>query len=282
MITEEMQQVINKVNSSWSKDLIIRYLYVKLSPYFRRDLKYFLASEEEKMAEFKKGFVNRGNDIVCSTISDFFVNLFNSYGIKANKIAANSAQIPLFAIIVEGDHGWYFIDPLNDLFKNQYGLKTTEYGSIPHYKTLANNYPYLITLSQEYISDLDYQLDIDKSLNDFFKILQFEMTNRNIVAEHFNLSKENRIGLFQKKMEFANAELINIGNVKGPFERLQLYLFLERMLFFKTEKKALKIFLNTETQEPSPRIEYNNLLSEKTSIFQETKEDNQFVLKKVC
>lgn len=277
-----MQQIINKVNLSWSKDFIIRYLYVKLAPFFRRDLKYFLASDEEKMTEYKKGFINRGTDIVCSTISDFFVNLYNSFGIKAKKIAANSAKIPLFAIIIEGDYGWYFIDPLNDLFKNQYGLKTTEFGSIPHYQTLANNYPHLITLSKEYISDIDRQLEIDKNLDDFFKIIHYEMTNRNIVIEHFKISKENRIGLFQKKMEFASSELINIGNVNGPFERLQLYLFLERMLFFKTEKKALKIFLNTNIQNPSPCIEYTNIHTGTTSIFQEQKENNQFVLKKVC
>lgn len=278
-----MQQIITQVSLSWPKDYIIRFLYVKLSPFFRRDLKYFLASDEEKMAEFQKGFINRGNNIVCSTISDFFVNLYTSFGIKAIKIVANSAKIPLFTIIVEGDHGWYFIDPLNDLFKNQYGLKTTEYGSIPHYKTLIKNYPHLISLSAEYISDIDCQLEIDKSLNDLYKILHYEMTNRNIVTEHFKISRSDRIRLFQKKMEFANNELINIGNVNGPFERLQLYLFLERMIFFKTEKRNLSIFLNTKTTSvPTPCIEYTSFKTGETSTYQEVKEGNQFVLKKVC
>lgn len=155
MINEEMQTIINNVDLSWPKDYIIRYLYIRLAPFFRRDLKYFLASDESKLEQFNAGFINRGTDIVCSTISDFFVNLYKSFGINAKKIAANSAKIPLFAMIVEGDHGWYFIDPLNDLFHAQYNLKTTEYGVIPYYKTLATNYPNLISLPQEYLAEIE-------------------------------------------------------------------------------------------------------------------------------
>ena len=125
---DEMQKIINNVDKSWSKDLIIRYLYVRLAPFFKRDLKYFLASEEEKYKEYEKGFINRGFDIVCSTLADYYVDLFSSLGINAKKIVANSAKIPLFALIVEGDNGWYFLDPINDLFSNQYGLETTEFG----------------------------------------------------------------------------------------------------------------------------------------------------------
>ncbi|MDE5888520.1 MAG: hypothetical protein K2H20_00715, partial [Bacilli bacterium] len=64
-MNEEIQRIINSVNLSWSKDYIIRYLYVNLAPFFKRDLKYFLASDEEKYRQYQQGFINRGFDIVC-------------------------------------------------------------------------------------------------------------------------------------------------------------------------------------------------------------------------
>ena len=48
MITNEMKEIINKVDKSWPKDYIIRYLYISLAPFFERDLNYFLLSDEEK------------------------------------------------------------------------------------------------------------------------------------------------------------------------------------------------------------------------------------------
>lgn len=71
-----------------------------MAPFFQRDLNYFLASDEEKMAQYNTGFINRGTKIVCSTLADFYVNLYEVFGIRSKKIAANSAEIPLFAIIV--------------------------------------------------------------------------------------------------------------------------------------------------------------------------------------
>lgn len=280
-MNEEIQKIIDGVNLSWSKDYIIRYLYVNLAPFFRRDLKYFLATDEEKYKEYQAGFINRGFDIVCSTISDYFINLFNSFGIRAIKTAANSAKIPLFAIVVEGDHGWYFIDPLNDLFNNQYGLKTTEFGIIPYYKTLNNNFPNLISLPNDYIDEMDENLGIDKSLSAYFDKLHLEMSNRNTASELYQIPTNDRLAIFERKMEFANENLINLGQVNGPFERIRLYLFLERIMFFKTEKKNLIIRLDTIKSIPNVHIEYKTPYNGKSILFEEQKEQDKFVLRKI-
>lgn len=278
---EEIQKIINNVNLSWSKDYIIRYLYVNLAPFFKRDLKYFLSSEEEKYNQYQQGFINRGFDIVCSTISDFYVNLFKSFGIKAIKTAANSARIPLFAIVVEGDYGWYFIDPLNDLFNNQYGLKTTEFGTIPHYQTLNNNFPNLISLPSDYISEIDSSLGIDKSLSEYFEKLHTIMANRNRAATIYQMPTNDKSAMFERKMEFANNNLINLGQVPGPFERIRLYLFLEKVMFFKREKSNIKIYLDKLYETPRPHIEYYNPYNNLTILYEEIKEHDQFVLRKV-
>lgn len=73
-----MNDIINQVKSNWSKDLIIRYLYIKLAPFFKRDLKYFLASQEEKENQYKQGFINRFPNIVCSTLADYYVEYLNN------------------------------------------------------------------------------------------------------------------------------------------------------------------------------------------------------------
>ncbi len=278
---DEMQKIINNVDKSWSKDLIIRYLYVRLAPFFKRDLKYFLASEEEKYKEYEKGFINRGFDIVCSTLADYYVDLFSSLGINAKKIVANSAKIPLFALIVEGDNGWYFLDPINDLFSNQYGLETTEFGIIPYYQSIKNNYPYLIFFTSEYIKEMDSFLGIDKSLSNYFKNLHLAIANRNSALDFFGVDAENYIGLFQKRMEFVSENLINLGQVNGPFERTKLYLFLERIIFFKSEKRNLKIYLDKGFQIPKPVIEYYSARQGETSIYIEEKEMDGFILKRI-
>lgn len=280
MPTEEMKKVIDSINPSWSKDYIIRFLYINLAPFFRRDITYFLASDEQKWQEYTQGFINRGTNIVCSTLADFYVNLYHTFGIEAKKVIANSAKIPLFAVIVEGDNGWFFIDPINDLFPNQYGLKTTEYGKVPHYKTLNSNYPFLITLQDEYLEEIDSDLKIRKPLDDYFDDLHLRMTNRNPVYEHFQLEKGDRLGLFQRKMEFANEHLINLGSINGPLERNRMYLFLERTMFFKGEKRNIKISLNTLTSELTPQIEYTDFATNSSTVFTERKENGRYVLEK--
>lgn len=281
MITDEMQDIINQVDTAWTKDYIIRYLYVKLAPFFQRDLTYFLATDEQKYNEYQQGFITRGTNIVCSTISDFYVNLYNTFGINAKKVISNSARIPLFAVIVKGDFGWYFIDPLNDLFLNQFGLQTTEFGKVPHYKTLNNNYPFLVTLSNDYINEIDRHLNLKDPLDDFFKEIHLEMTNRSLVRDIFNLPNDDNTERFNRKMEFSSTHLINFGRVTGPFERLQLYLYLERMIFFKAEKKNLKIYLNSFNNKYFPQIEYTDYKHNTYSAYKEEQENGVYVLKKI-
>ncbi len=282
---EEMQSIINNVDTSWPKDYIIRYLYVKLAPFFQRDLSYFLASDEEKYRIYQQGFVNNGFYIVCSTLADFYVNIFKQFGINAKKIAANSARVPLFALVAEGEAGTIYMDPLGDLFNNQYGLNTTEFAVVPHYQTLKNNYPELISWSKDYIQMIDQNLGLypnNQTLTPFFNQLHNEITNRSFLREFFQIDTSDRLELFLKRMNFANDHLINLGQVRGPFERIKLYFFLERILFFKTDKKAISINLNLSTDTPKCNIGYCLNDSGKPDIMlQEESNDNEYTLKRV-
>ncbi len=270
-----MKEILNKINRSWPKDLIIRYLYIKLAPFFQRDLLYFLVTEEEKERQYKQGFINRFPNIVCSTLADFYVNLFNQYGINAKKIIANSAKIPLYAVIVEGDNGYFYIDPLNDLFYNQYGLKPFFFGNIPHYKTLSNNYKELIKLPYEYIQELDKYLNFN-FLDKLFNQMHETFTDRKLANSFFGYPENSRIDLKENKILFYEKELINIGNVNGPFERAQLYKYLNDRLLNHSERKYTKVCLIDINENPHIALELIN--RDGSILFEERKRDGKYVL----
>lgn len=289
MVTEEMMKIISSVDKSWPKDYIIRYLYIKLAPFFERDLGYFLASDEEKYEQYLQGFVKNGRHIVCSTFVDFYIFLFQSFGIKAWKTAANSAKVPLFALVVEGDYGLYYLDPLGDLVNNQYGLKTTEFGVVPHYQTLNRKYPNLVKLSPAYLGKMDKDLHLypnDTPLNDFFFHLHQKMTDRNAVSRFFDIDKNNLGELFVARMNYANDHLINLGCVHGPYDRIKLYLFLENQLFFGFEKKNITIKIDQEDPHYGRLIDYcsrdkiTDKVIYKAGFIENRGKDKSFVLKR--
>lgn len=273
-----MEKTINQVKSTWSKDLIIRYLYIKLAPFFKRDLLYFLSDQDTKQYEYEQGFINRFPNIVCSTLSDFYVDLFHEFGINAKKIIANSAKIPLFAVIVEGDLGWYFLDPLSDLFSNQYGLKPYFFGIIPRYNTTCTNYPELVKLPDEYVEELDQELNI-KYLDPYFARLHQILTNRRDANEFFGIPRNSNIDIKERKIEFYNSDLINLGSVNGLFERAQLYKYLNDRIFNRGEKRFTKVRLLGELGNHRINIELTNI--DEIITYEEEKQDSKYVLKKI-
>lgn len=270
-----MKKVINTVQNNWSKDLIVRFLYVKLAPYFQRDLLYFLSSDEEKERQFKQGFINRFPHVVCSTLADFYVDLFEQFGIHSKKIVSNSAKIPLFAILVEGDYGWYFLDPLNDLFSNQYGLKPYFFGIIPRYNTIRTMHPELVELPREYIKELDDTLNF-KYHDEYFSILHQKLSQRKTAKEFFGFQSDQFIDLKDKKLQFYSDELINLGNVQGPFERAQLYNYLNDKILNRGEKRYVCVKIKDWDTNPHISIELKN--QNKIIIYEEEKIENNYRL----
>ncbi len=272
-----MEQIINQVENNWSKDLVIRFLYIKLAPYFQRDLLYFLSSDEEKEKQFKQGFINRFPHIVCSTLADFYVDLFLQFGINSKKVISNSAKIPLFAVIVEGDYGWYFLDPLSDLFANQYGLEPYFFGIIPRYNTIRTNHPELIKLPKEYIKELDDTLNF-KYFDEYFSDLHQKLSQRRTANEFFGLPPGQLTDLKERKLQFYNDKLINLGNVQGSFERAQLYKYLNDKILNRGEKRHVCVRIEDWINNPHISFEIKN--QEKSIIYEEEKQNGNYSLVK--
>ena len=240
---KNIENVINGIDSHMSRDLIIYELYTSLAKFFERDLKYFLATDEEKYAQYQKGFINRGKYIVCSTLADFYVKVFNDFGIPAKKTVANSAKIPLFVVLVLGERGWYYLDPLNDLFYNQYNVRPVNFGVVPRFKTINANHPELVRLPKEYLFDLEKSLNI-KPINSLIDDLHEKLAPRNVAYQFLDVNVGDYLTLTKEKLDFMATHLINLGHVNGPYERVLLYLYLYTNLLDNSEKRKINVLLN--------------------------------------
>jgi len=246
-MSEDMLKVIASVDRSWPRDYIIRFLYINLAYCFERDIHFFLATKEEQLAQYKKGFIKHEKYIVCSTLIDHYIKALAVFGIKARKITATSTQIPLFAMIVEGQLGYYFLDPLNDLFRIQYGLKTCYFGRHSPYKLVKDNHPYLRSIDEDYLKKIDSDLKVHPNninTSDIFDVLREEVIVRSISSRFFDVDPNDSYGLTIKKLEFIKDHLINLGKVEGIIERNMMYGFIRGKLFDRLERSHTDVVFN--------------------------------------
>lgn len=281
---DNINKVINQVNLTWEKDEIIRFLYVKLAPFFERDLSYFLASEDEQFKIYQNGFRQKGKLVVCQTICKTYQSIYRDFKIDCHIITTNLKAIPHYALIVNGNYGWYYIDPLKDLFANQLGLKTEYFGCIPKHGIVKDEYPFLINLSQQYIKFIDTKLKLiinNFYMDTFFDVLNKEMVD-NKVHTFFNVNKNDYISLVLKKLYFANDHLINMGEIPGLYERLIFYKFLINKIYKKNEKKIIEPSLILDKDKYSLLIDFNFKTNNLHMTFREKKDNNgKFCLKKI-
>lgn len=275
-----IEEIIKSVNKSWPKNYIIRYLYVKLAPFLARDIKFFLASPEQKEFELEKN-INRFPFINCSTLADFYINLFASFNINAIKIEATKTKIPLHAIIVEGDNGWFYLCPINDLLNNQIGNRTSHFGELKRNNRnfVLKEYPFLTELTLEEIDRIDANLGI-KNLVYFWAKLRNEMFHSNYFYEYFHVNRNDSLEVIKAKLDFINKHLINIPIIPGPLEREGYYRYLIRRICRKDEKESINVSLDI-TRRVVNITDYSSeipIYYEERTIFSENK--NLYVLER--
>ena len=274
-----LRNTLNSVSFSWSRDQQIRFLYKNLASFVYRDLQYYLQDNEEKKRQFSSGFINRFPGVVCRTLGDFYCTVYHEFGFEANVVQANSAAIPLFGVVVRGDLGDYFLNPLEDLFLNQYGLMPRAFGYVPKFNTLNTSYPNLVKLSDEYVVDLDNSLGFTY-LDDFFNEIRPKMKNFDqacsFLGVDMSISKPNR-DIREQKVEFFSNHLINKGNVNGFFERAQLYQFLNETLLNRREIRYVKHLIEDGLSD-NPYISYKIIREDDIIIYREEKTRNGYVL----
>lgn len=280
------EQIIKQVNKKWSKDEIIRYLYVKLAPFFQRDLDYFMAQKRQQLFLYKEGFKKNSHLVVCQTICEQYQEIYKMFGITSLVVPTNKNVVPHFGMIIEGENGWYYIDPLKDLFANQLGLKTSFFGVTPSlkYTNFSKEYPFLIDLPTNYVENLDKKLGFLRYgiyMDTFFDMLHLEMTS-NKIFDLLGAIANNQFDVMSKKLRFIECNLINLGNVKGLYERNIFYNMLIFYCFNKREKKFITSEIIQDATDYYIRLCIAPKFEERyPAFFREIYTDKKFKLEKI-
>lgn len=283
-----MTKVIDSVDKNWDKDIIMRYLISNLNQFFRRDLNFYLRSEDEQAKILNSGIRYNGEtDVICKTISEFYSDIFRHFGINAKVAKATNSKVPLYGIVVDGTSHSYFIDPLFDLMPSQFGVFNENYGITPLWttSTLPLEYPYLKDLTNDYIRYLDAMIKrfpsgistddiLDGYAKDIAKYIKYVRSRR----------KMSSFEATNYGIEFINEKCINIGNVDGMIERHKMYNYLFRKLFEGSDRGTVKINIYRDYDEQgnpiNPRLVITVNHNEQESMYVESKENNVFALKR--
>ena len=276
-INPNITYTLKSVPYSLGKDYIIRYLYRNLAYYVHRDLKFSLLEREEKIRQYSTiGFIDRFPDVVCSTLSEFYCAAFDEFGIEAKVVQANSASVPLFGVVADGERGKYFLNPLEDLFKIQYGLRPDSFGYIPRYNTIKKQYPNLFELDSDYIDEIDKKLGFTY-INDFFDELKPKMVNFKTPCLFLGEECSSVLDVTKQKLDYFSKRLINLGNVEGVFERALLYQFFNDTLLNNREKVRVKKRIEDGLSN-NPYISYSILWGDENIKYKEVKNGKVYSL----
>lgn len=226
------EDVINKIDLNWPKDVIIRYCIVKLAPFFERDEYFFFApkSVQQRLCDNSLWDID-SKKIVCYSICAYYQKLFASLGIECQLIGVQEPEIVHYILMVYGDVGWYLIDPLRDLMRHQGGFCSAYYGT--YLNVNKDDFPFLVELPREYIKKIDDFLGITKNgyyLDDKF----IALTGK--IKQYFSSDS-----LMEAKMSLINDWYINQANINGVIERNQYYRFITDFVFDDEERKKMRI-----------------------------------------
>lgn len=236
----DIQKIIFDVQqNNWNADYAIRYVVVSISRFVKRDPKFFLAPEKERLNLI--GNMNYQKDypyVICKTLHELIKEVLDILGIQSKVVIATNTTIPLYALIVEGEHSRYFIDALHDLFRSQYRIKPVSYGARIKSNTsiLDNDKNQLQDLPLDYIKkiDLDTGLIQEEYFSDAINRIKIELTDRNKAKALFLTN--NSYELLKRKIEHISENYLNVYPVDGPIERVGLHVYLRSNLFNRSEK----------------------------------------------
>lgn len=241
-----VEEVLERAPKDISKEVLMRYLYLELGKVYRRDTRFFYGTDEEKEKIYNKKFdINGRNiDIICKSIGkDIYVKVFEQAGIKAKCVNKETkSPFPHIDIIASPDDGttWYYMNPMDDLYRIQGRLKTQRYGS------RTSKYEGLSYYTEDQLREMDNLLGYTYKgmyMDEFFDMVRTEFMDkskirRHILEENPQLSKRevNKEFLLEYKIDFILRHI-------SEFERMQGYIELknyQKEIFGKTLNKTEK------------------------------------------
>ena len=260
----KVEDILKNAPSNISKDMLMRYIYLELGKMYRRDVNFFYGTDEEKAEIYNRKFkLDTSNiDVICKSIGeDIYVKVFEQAGIRAKCVnKPTNSPFPHVDIVASPDEGkhWYYMNPLDDLYRIQGGLKTQRFG------TQTSKYEGLDYYTEEQLREMDNTLGYTYNgmyMDEFFDVIREEFMNRAKIKRHIlearpditrkDLTKDFYI---EYKMDFIMQHI-------AEFQRMQGYIELK--------KYQKEIFGRVLTQVERGAIKIHNLcnlLNDKTNM----------------
>ena len=241
----EIQKIILEVlNNKWNIDYAVRYVTVEISKLVKRDVSFFKMSDDEKLDNLKEqNYELSYPNVICKTLHELIRDVLDYLGIESKVVIATNTKVPLYALIVEGEYGRYFIDALNDLFKVQYNIQPVTYGNCICSNNNILDTSKLLSLDLDYIREMDLDMGIIKTeyFSDYINRIKNKYIDRNQAKRILEI--ESSLELLKRKMKLISEMYLNNHPVEGPYERVGLHVYLRNNLFNKSEKKMYRVYL---------------------------------------
>ena len=268
--------IITVLNNKWNADYVIRYVTVEVSKLVQRDVSFFKMHEDEKIKQLSSlNYETSYPYVVCKTLHELIRDILDCLGISSRVVKATNTKVPLYALIVDGEYGRYFIDALNDLQKVQYHIQPVTYGNIIHSNnSILNENQGFISLSLDYIREMDIQLGIieNEYFSDYIERIKLTYVDRNLAMKRFGAI--DSLDLLTKKIKHISHQFLNLYQVDGPLERVGIHVFFRNRLFNKTERRQFRVILS----EDNKHVIISNEFGSYTIVYEEIKENNEYSL----
>ena len=266
----EIQRIIYTVlDHNWNTDYAIRYVTVEISKLVQRDLSFFQLRDEEKLQVVPTlQYETTYPYVMCKSLHLLIKDVLDYIGIDSKLVQATNSNVPLYALVVDGEHGRYFIDALNDLAKVQYRIQPVTYGNYIVSKHSLLDPSKLMTLSHNTIREMDLDLGVieNEYFSDSIERMKSKYIDRNQAMRYFEA--EDSLDLVQKKISQLSDQFLNCYPVKGPLERVALHVYFRNQLFNKSERERYRVHLGETENQVILLIDFGGY----TMMYEEVKE----------
>ena len=241
----EILNIIQTVRQNhWNTDYAARYVVVSISRLVKRDPKFFLSPEVERIYMFQNmNYESDYPNVICKTLHELIRDVLDVLGIKSTVVKATNTTIPLFALIIDGEHNRYFVDALHDLFRSQYNVRPIAYGAKIRSKTsiIDDKKEHLVDLPLDYVREIDVNTGLipGEYFSDEMARERLKLVDRNVARKIFG--EKNTVELLKKKISYVSDKYLNVYPVHGPIERTGLHVYLRNTLFNNSEKEKFYV-----------------------------------------
>lgn len=130
----KIDDIIANAPTGISKELMMRHLYLELGKIYKRDVKFFYGTDEQKMEIYNRQIDLKDEEslsIICKSIGKSYVEAFRRVGITARCFQKETkSPFPHVDVIATpDDEHYYYMNPMDDLYRIQCGMQTKRYGS---------------------------------------------------------------------------------------------------------------------------------------------------------